>query len=345
MAKPIRVLMTGGGAPGAPGIIRCLKADVDVILFVGDANPTAFGKFLNDKFVVLPKATEGVFTDFVLNYCVENDINVVFPLVTLELFRFAEVKDIFEAKGIKIIVSERESLEIANNKSRLYEHLKRKGILTPNFEVVKRGDFEGLLSAFKNLNYPNQPIVVKPSVSNGSRGVRIVNDSIDKLNLLFNFKPNSLYISFVELSEILRGSDFPELLVSEYLPDEEYTVDTIVENGKPKIILPRWRKKTNGGISVEGQFIENQEIIEYCRQIINSLNLDGPIGIQVKKGLDGRFKILEINPRIQGTSVAAMGLGINLPLSIVHQIVGKPTIFPEIKWGLSFSRFYDEVYY
>ena len=122
-------------------------------------------------------------------------------------------------------------------------------------------------------------------------------------------------------------------------------MDTIVNHGKPILILPRLRKKTNNGISVEGQFIENQEIIDYCFKILTSLNLHGSIGIQVKKAEDGRFKILEINPRIQGTSVAAMGLGINLPLIAVKQEVNEPFEIPPIKWGTSFSRYYQEVFY
>ena len=141
------------------------------------------------------------------------------------------------------------------------------------------------------------------------------------------------------------GLNFPELLVSEVLPDEEYTVDTIVNHGKPILILPRLRKKTNNGISVEGQFLENQEIIDYCFKILTSLKLHGPIGIQVKKAEDGQFKILEINPRIQGTSVAAMGLGINLPLIAVKQEVNEPFDIPPIRWGTSFSRYYQEVFY
>ncbi|NJN33265.1 MAG: ATP-grasp domain-containing protein [Saprospiraceae bacterium] len=111
-----------------------------------------------------------------------------------------------------------------------------------------------------------------------------------------------------------EGVFFPELLVSEVLTGEEFTVDTIVNKGKPILILPRLRSKMNGGISIEGQFIENQEIIQYAHQILSSLSLHGAIGLQVKRAADGRFKILEINPRIQGTSVAALGIGINLPL-------------------------------
>jgi carbamoyl-phosphate synthase large subunit len=338
--------MTGGGAPGGPSIIRCLQAEKRFHLHVGDANATATGRFLNDTFVQLPKASESNFIDFVLDYCLKNGINVVFPLVTMELFQFSAAIDQFEKNNIKVIVSEKSSLDIANNKSRLYEHLTRHKILTPQYKVVSAGNFDQFLQAFQDLGFPEKPIAVKPSISNGSRGVRIVDNSVDKFDLLFNHKPSSLYTDFDELAKILRGSPFPELLVSEVLTGEEFTVDTIVNtNGKADIILPRLRKKMLGGISTEGQFINNQEIIDYCQQIINSLKLIGPIGIQVKRATDGRFKILEINPRIQGTSVAAMGLGINLPVWAVRQALGEMVEIPEIEWGKQFARYWNEVYF
>ena len=338
--------MTGAGAPGGIGISKCLKEDKNINLFVSDANPTANGRYLNkNRFLLTEKATSERFVPQILEICKENDIKIIFPLVTLELFKFAEHKELFEKEGIKVIVSDKNNLDIANNKSRLYEHLSKQGILTPQYKVVSKGDFDGFIEAIEDLGYPEKAVCMKPSVSNGSRGVRIIDDLADKFDLLFNQKPNNLYISSDEILAILRGKDFPELLLSEVLPFEEYTIDTIVNEGKPILILPRIRKKMNNGISVEGQFIENQEIIQYCQQIIESMNLHGPIGIQVKKAEDGRFKILEINPRIQGTSMAAMGLGINLPLIAVQQELGLPVVIPPINWGLSFSRYYSEVFY
>lgn len=350
----INILMTGAGAPGGPGIIKALKKDKNICLHVCDVNPRASGRYLNrSRFFTIPKANSPDFMPEILAQCLKKNIQVVFPLVTMELFQLAEHKALFEKAGIKVLVSDKENLDIANNKSRLCQHLKENGILTPDFEVVKAGDFEGFLQAFKTLGYPERPLCVKPSISNGSRGVRIIDESVDKFDLLFHHKPNNLYMTFDEITEILRGhfkqanneQNFPELLISEVLTGEEYTIDTIVNQGKPELILPRVRTKMNNGISVEGQFIENQEIIDYCFQILTSLKLHGNIGIQVKRAVDGRFKILEINPRIQGTSVAAMGLGINLPLLAVKQEMGEKIDIPPIKWGTCFSRYYQEVFY
>lgn len=344
--KLVKVLMTGAGAPGAAGIINCLSVDPNIELHVADANPTAIGRFLCSRFVQIPKAKENDFIESIILYCKKNSIQVIFPLVTLELFQFSYHYDKFEKEGIKVIVSSYESLNIANNKSSLLKHLKSQGIKTPDFEVVTSGDFVGFTKAVEKLGYPNKPIVVKPSISNGSRGVRILNASIDKFDLLFNYKPDSLYTDYNDYIKIIQNREFPELLVSECLPGKEYTIDTIVDvNSKPLLILPRSRRKMVGGISVEGTFEEDQAIIQYCHDVISSMKLFGPIGIQVKQAEDGTYKILEINPRIQGTSCSAMGLGINIPLLIIKMSVGEVIEIPEIIWGKSFIRYWSETFY
>ena len=335
--------MTGAGAPGGPGIINGLSQDNNINLLVCDANPHASGRYLNEKFEIIPPANDDNFISFMLSLCKKNNINVIFPLVTLELFKFSANKDLFENAGVKVVVSDYDSLLIANDKSALYKHLFDKKIMTPDFYVIN--NFNQIKKAFLKLGYPNKPVCIKPSISNGSRGVRVIDNTINEFDLLFNHKPNSLYMTYNKLIDILCDTDFPELLASEYLPGEEYTIDSIVTNGKPEIIIPRKRSKMNGGISVAGEFEENKEIIHYCHEILTSLKLSGPIGLQVKKSKDGVFKILEINPRIQGTSIAAFGAGINLPLLSIYSTLGINYKIPNMNWSTKFIRYYQEVYY
>jgi carbamoyl-phosphate synthase large subunit len=204
------------------------------------------------------------------------------------------------------------------------------------------------LDAVNSLGYPEKPFCIKPGFSNGSRGIRIVDNSIDKFDLIFKYKPNNLYIQFEELDSILKQQQFPELLVSEVLPGDEITIDTILNNGSTELILPRKRLRMISGISVQGEFFYDEKVIEYTKHILKSLKLNGPIGIQLKQDINGDYRILEINPRIQGTSVAALGLNINLPELAVRNALNLPNQYPsvhDIKWGTKFSRFYDEAFY
>lgn len=342
-----KVLMTGAGAPGGPGIIKCLLKLDYIDLFIADANNEASGKYLlPQKFLRIPAADDPSFYQVVLNLCIQNKIGVVFPLVTKELLQFSKNLDDFHRHGIKVIVSEPNSLAIAVDKCRLYEHLSNNAIALPEFKVAKT--HQEFLEAVKFIGYPEKSFCIKPGFSNGSRGIRIVDNSIDKFDLLFNYKPSNLYIQFDELDSILKQQEFPELLVSEVLPGDEITIDTIINEERIELILPRKRLRMINGISVHGEFFYDEMVIDYTKQILKSLKLNGPIGIQLKQNINGDYRILEINPRIQGTSVAALGLNINLPELAIRDALGLSNKYPsaeEIKWGTKFSRFYEEVFY
>jgi carbamoyl-phosphate synthase large subunit len=337
--------MTGAGAPGAPGIIHCLKQDPAVHLTVADADENATGRYLVKDFIHLPKADDPNFTDFLLDTCTKKNIHVVLPLVTKELFPLSQDKNRFEERKIKVLVSSPEAIERANNKEVCYRFLQEKGIAVPAYFPVT--NVEEFIHAAFGLGHPAKSFVFKPSVSNGSRGVRIVIDSLDEAAQLFEQKPYQLQISYPHALSILSSKPFPPLLVSEYLPGEEYSVDCLAEHGKAKLVVPRSRIKMVNGISVQGCFVKDTEIINYCSKIIEAIGLHGNIGIQVKYNSNNQPRLLEINPRVQGTIVAGLGAGINLPLLAAKQELGIPLTSDELqpRWGTRFSRYWKEVYY
>jgi carbamoyl-phosphate synthase large subunit len=341
-----RILMTGAGAPGAAGIIRCLTTQDWIELFLCDYNEHAVGRYLHKgSFVKVPKAGDPGYKDFVLKYCVENGINLVMPLVTRELFVFAEYKEEFARAGVRVLVSQSSALNIANNKSDLYQFLKNAGDVIPDF--LRVSDIDSFRSAISALGFPSSVVCFKPSVSNGSRGFRILDNNIDSYDLLFNHKPNNTYISLENALSILSSRPFPELLVSEFLPGEEYSVDCLANNGHLELAVPRFRKRMLEGISIEGEIVKNDDLIQKSEDIIRRIGLHGNIGIQFKKSVDGKFKLLEINPRVQGTIVAALGAGVNLPVLAVKQEMGMEITKSEmeVRWGTNFIRFWNEVYY
>jgi carbamoyl-phosphate synthase large subunit len=337
--------MTGAGAPGAPGIIHCLKQDHQINITAADADATATGSHLAHDFVTIPSAEDPGFIKKVLQVCKDKNIGLILPLVTKELFPLSKNKKAFEDEGIRILVSHAGIIETVNNKSSCYGFLQSRGIRVPRYRVVK--NLEEFIHAAFELGHPQQAFCFKPSISNGSRGVRIVSDSLDESSLLFEQKPYNLNITYAHAIHILSCKPFPELLVSEYLPGSEYSVDCIAENGKAILVMPRSRLKMVNGISVQGKFVNDTAIINYCRSIIEATGLHGNVGIQVKMNSANEPMLLEVNPRVQGTTVSALGAGVNLPLLAVKQELGEkidPSII-KIKWGTRFSRYWTEVYY
>ena len=130
--------MTGAGAPGAAGILHCLSQDPAMNVIVADANPHATGRYLANDFEEIPMATDPEFIDAMLAVCRAKDIHAVMPLVTRELVPLAVHAQEFELAGARVLVSSAASLEIANNKSRLYEFLEWRGLEVSAFRFMDK---------------------------------------------------------------------------------------------------------------------------------------------------------------------------------------------------------------
>jgi len=65
----------------------------------------------------------------------------------------------------------------------------------------------------------------------------------------------------------------------EYLPGRKYSVDVLADNGDPVVIISRLGERIGMDISLVGIIENNTEVIEASRQVIETLNLNGNIGL------------------------------------------------------------------
>ena len=345
MRHKITTLLTGAGAPGGPGIIKALKQEPSINLLVADANPHASGRAIHPHFYQIPKASDSGFIDHIYRICDEQKVDVLLPLVTRELEVLAPNKERFLAIGTRIVVSDAQQLHAANDKLQLMQTLKQAGIPVAEFYTATTAS--EIAEHAHKLGYPHKKVCIKPALSNGSRGMRILDAGAGSFEAFFEQKPGNTHTTLESILKLFGDKPLPTMLVMEFLRGEEYTADALLDNGEPLLLLPRKRIAMNNGISVAGVFEENREIIEYATRVFRCMKLHGPNGLQVKRGEDGKFYILEINPRLQGSTTTAMGMGINLPVLAVKQAVGEDvkTHIPQPQWGLRFVRYYEDAFF
>src|SRR6185437_6355470 len=99
-----------------------------------------------------------------------------------------------------------------------------------------------LVDSARALGYPEGPVGVKPPVSNGMRGVRVLKDGAWDLDSFLAEKPGGFELCIEDPIGILRrGERWPELVVSEYLPGQEYSVHVYM-SAKVPVAIPRVRR-------------------------------------------------------------------------------------------------------
>ena len=318
----LNILVTGIGAPGAKGTIYSLKNNYDnrKIKIVGtDSKSDTIGKYLCQEFFLIPNAYQkDKYLSKMLEIAQKEKIDVILPQNTKELNTLSQNVDLFSELNVKIVISPLKAIQNSNNKYKLLEKCIDIGIPVGQFYLVNT--FKDLIEASKKLNWPKEKVVVKPPESNGSRGVRVINEKIDLRDLFYKEKPTSIYTKMDHLKNIL-GEEFPELIVSEFHYGDEYTVD--VFNDEDIIVIPRKRSLIKSGITFNGKIERHQQLIEYSKILTEELELKYCFGYQFIFDNTGNPKLIECNPRVQGTMVMSTLAGANIIYSAIKAVLGE----------------------
>ena len=333
---------SGAGAPGFAGICKELQELGGFRVVAGDMRAGVYGASLADEFVVMPSSADEGYLEAVMRCAKEFAAGVILPITTAELMVLSKNrKQIEESTGATVMVSAEEGLGIANDKGRLYEFCDENGFRVPAFEIVSNSiEFEVACGV---LGVAHRDLCFKPVTGNGSRGFGLVCHTAN--DDWMSEKAGLLALSVEEWKKRMPKGEFKnDLLLSIYLPGIEFSVDLLCDQGKVLKCFPRSRDKMIGGISVAGTWIKEERLIGDCTALAGALKLHGVIGMQWKMGVDGELYLLEINPRLQGTTCALNLVGEHLAVDSVKMALGM-----EVEqnkefegWGKSFVRFWDE---
>lgn len=308
--KRINLLLTGCGCPGTFGTVYALRENEDGRKFriVGtDCQPDRVGRYIVDQFVRVPKAADPEYLNFITTVCKVEHIDLILPQTTAEVQVLAGMN--------KVICSP----VPMNDKYLLYEVAKDLKVPLPDYRLI--GDREELFRSVFELGYPEKKVVVKPRVGCGGRGVRILQSGLTKEEYLQD-KPDALRTSMIEFSTIFKDESVPELLISEYLPGKEYTIDCF--RGKNGFVsISRERKEIRSGISFDNKVLYNRYFRDFCGKLAEKLNLLYCFGFQFKENREGIPCLLECNPRVQGTMVVSMFAGFNVIYNSVLEALGE----------------------
>lgn len=343
--RDLTVLLTACGVQFIPGLVNCLRENGErKIRIVGTDmkdDPTLYS--LLDKFYVVPPVANSSYAETLLEIAKKEKVDVLLPFMSAELLPLIDIKDKFEKEGIKVAVSGRRSVELTNNKYVFYSFLEEKGIKVPKFCKVSRAD--ELVKACEAVGYPRNPVCVKATELSGSRGIRIIDSSMSKFDILFEEKPNSFYTTMNDLLETLKEREYmPEMMAMEYLPGSEGSVDLIANHGKILYMAYRESNVNLASIPQEATLSYNQEAYEIARTVIEALGLDGSADLDFKNDAEGHPVLLEINPRIAATMQIFKEGGMNLPYIRIKQLLGEELPKVEIKYGIKMKRRYMEMF-
>lgn len=345
MGADIRILVTGAGAPGFRGTVHSLVHNPDnkkVKVIGTDIREHVAGRYIADAFYVVPPPESQDYVERMLDICLIEHVDVVLPQTTREVSVLSSSIERFLNSGISMAVAPHKSLRLANSKLEILEIFKVLDLPYPDFRIAESEC--DLVAHAEELGYPDCRVIVKPPVSNGMRGFRILTEERMSAERFLNEKPRNTEITLKELCAILEGADpWPKLLVTEYLPGPEYSVDAFI-GVKEQVAIPRLRKVIRSGITFESRVEIREELIHSTLLAGHHLGLQYAFGFQYKLDAKGTPKVLECNPRVQGTMVASTLAGVNVIWMAIMEALGNTiSSVPNPINGAEFYRYWGGV--
>lgn len=194
-------------------------------------------------------------------------------------------------KGIKIIGSSFDSMDIAEDRGRFSDLLKEMGIPYPKYGTAYGTD--DALEVAQEVGYP---VLVRPSYVLGGQRMRIVinDEELEKgvLSLLKHLPGNKILIDHfldrcqeAEVDAICDGEEVHIMGIMEHIEPAG------IHSGDSHAVLPSFNL---------GQ-LEVDEMVDYAKKIALRLNVKGLINIQFAIK-EGKVYVIEANPRASRTT-------------------------------------------
>jgi len=195
------------------------------------------------------------------------------------------------AKGIKIIGTSYDSMDIAEDRGRFSDRLKDLGIPYPAYGTAM--DVDEAVAVANKVGYP---VLVRPSYVLGGQRMRIVinDEEVEKavVSLLKHIPGNKILVDHfldrcqeAEIDAIFDGEDFHVMGVMEHIEPAG------IHSGDSNAVLPAF--------NLTPLVVHTME--EYAEKIARELKIKGLINIQFAIK-DGKVYVIEANPRASRTT-------------------------------------------
>jgi len=332
MTIDITVAITGMNAkPDNPGpglaVARCLRESPEFsgrIIGLGydGLDPGLYLKEFCDAGYILPYPSSGdeALIETLQRIQEKEHIDALIPCLDAELPSMIRLRPVIEDMGFKVFLPTQEQLRL-RNKDRLEELAEHAGIDCPDTKTITSSGF------FHNCEDDGwkYPFVVKGLFYDA----RIVYNEAQAI---------------AAFRHIAAEWGFP-VLVQKFVKGEEYNLSA-VGDGKGNLLGPVMMKKmaiTDKGKAWSGVSIDDKTLLRASNSLAKAIEWRGPLEVEVVREHDGKYQLIEINPRFPAWIYLSAGVGRNLPVTLLQLALGLPVPeFPQTRPGILFIRYAEE---
>ena len=288
MENKENVLIFSSSTYPAMQIIDCLKNNPLFHVIAAASYPNHAEFVCDDTIIDLPFISDPSFLSRIKQLIRDRNISFIIP--TDDSIAFLLKENEKELNAI-VVCSPYETARLCRHKKLTFAALAGEEYIPKIYDYSRIAEIK------------EYPVFIKPDSSQGSRGARLIDSCIE-----------------LEHTEHLE-----DMVISEYLPGEEYTVDCFTNKNRELIFCnPRTRTRLINGITARGNSIPyTEEFLKVIKGLNQKIHFRGYWFAQLKRDRFGKLKLLEICTRFAGSFAISKGKGVNLPLLALCDFSGR----------------------
>ncbi len=279
----MKIFITDAHFKHTLGIIRSLRnKNIDIITGSQYKYAQSFYSKYSFENVVYPDPRDEIsFVEFLLDYIDKKKVNMILPVGYHSNVVLSKNRKKF-LKYMNLPVVDYESMQIASNKDKTFQFAKSLGIEIPETYVYP----------FSDESKMRFPIVGK--------GIR-----------------ESGKVIYINSIEEYRKSKKNGYIFQEYIPGTGCGLYALFNHGKVRVVFMHERIREypiTGGASTAAVSIYDSKLKDLGIKILKELKWHGVAMVEFKRdSRDGKYKLMEINPKLWGSLDLSTASGINIP--------------------------------
>ncbi|MUK67955.1 ATP-grasp domain-containing protein [Aliivibrio fischeri] len=270
-----------------------------------------------DDYVLTPLIYSDDYIPFLLEFCIENKIDIIISLFDIDLPILSKNIDVFKAHGIQVVISSSEVIDICNDKWLTYQFLIKNKLTTPKTFVDKNIALEAINDG--GLAFP---IILKPRWGMGSIGIYKA-DNIEELDVFYNKIKSEILNSYLKYES--EGTIDYSILIQQCIKGKEYGIEVINDLDTNYVnTLCKVKLAMRSGETDQAMTVNDQSLITIGQNLSEKLKHIANLDVDCLEE-NGDFYVLEMNARFGGQYPFSHLAGANLPLQIIEWCRGKKT--------------------
>ena len=260
-------------------------------------NPTFFSKFIKKRFVYpSPEKQPDQFINEMLRLVKKERYNMMVPIRDETTLLFSKYKDDL-SRYTNIYLADYEIIKKLRDKGETVKIAQKCGVPVPKTYFPEDMDVKEIKKSVE------QPMLIRPRISSGSRGITYV-DSPEKFD-------DAYY-------QVKR--EYGEPMIQEYISHNggHYSIGTLFNDNSEPIAVHTYKETKqypiSGGPAVNAISVKKEKWVDDMLQILREVGWKGPAHIDVLYDLSSNTpKLLEVNPRFWMTLNLSIRSGVDFP--------------------------------